>query len=69
MMDNEIKDIEKEFVNQFNSRFTELAKRVMESPPTSVEAIQEIHKEIDEVLRFSDHINEKMEKIKGCKLD
>ena len=60
-MDAEIKAIEEEFVNQFNSRFTALAKRVMESPPTSVEAIQEIHKEIYEVLRFSDDINKKDE--------
>ena len=42
---NSIKAIENTLINHFNSEFTEFAKKVLESPPTSVEEIEKISTE------------------------
>ena len=69
LTESDIKAIEEKLVNQFNLRFNELAKRVMESPPTSAAAIQNIHMDIHGVFQLSYDITQTMKSLNGLKLD
>ena len=69
LTESDIKAIEDKLIVQFNSQLIKLAKRATESPPKSVEDIQNINREILQVYTSANNIPQTLASLKALKLD